>query len=118
MSQGDANPEGQINERRWAEEALRKSEELHRLTLSNVSDAVFITNDTGAFTYICPNAAVIFGYLPEEVQSLGNIDKVLGNDLFNKNELEAAGEIRNIERAVADKAGTRHTLLVNVKRVS
>jgi PAS domain S-box-containing protein len=118
MSQGDANPEGQINERRWAEEALRKSEELHRLTLSNVSDAVFITNDTGAFTYICPNAAVIFGYSSEEVQSLGNIDRVLGNDLFDKNELEASGEIRNIERAVADKAGTRHTLLVNVKRVS
>ena len=47
-----------------ATQALRESEELHRVTLLNMSDAVFITDDHGAFTFICPNADMIFGYGP------------------------------------------------------
>ena len=35
-------------------EALRESEELHRATLSSISDAVFMANDAGEFTYVCP----------------------------------------------------------------
>jgi PAS domain-containing protein len=46
--------------------ALRESEELHRATLSNISDAVFLTDDDGLFTFICPNVDVIFGYVPDE----------------------------------------------------
>ena len=42
-------------------QALRESEELHRITLINMSDAVFITDDGGGFTFVCPNAHVIFG---------------------------------------------------------
>jgi PAS domain-containing protein len=38
-----------------AYQALRESEELHRATLSNISDAVFLTDDEGLFTFICPN---------------------------------------------------------------
>ena len=52
-------------------EALHESEELHRATLSNISDAVFLTDDDGAFTFICPNVDVIFGYVPDEVQAMG-----------------------------------------------
>ena len=51
-----------ITERKRAEKALRESEELHRITLSNMSDAVFITDDGGSFTYVCPNVDFIFGY--------------------------------------------------------
>ena len=47
-------------------QALRESEELHRVTLLSMSDAVFITNDDGAFTFICPNVDVIFGYGEDE----------------------------------------------------
>lgn len=36
-------------------QALRESEELHRATLSSISDAVFLTDDDGLFTFICPN---------------------------------------------------------------
>ena len=43
-------------------QALRESEELHRVTLLSMSDAVFITTDDGAFTFVCPNVDVIFGY--------------------------------------------------------
>jgi PAS domain S-box-containing protein len=104
--------------RKQAVEVLSKSEELHRLILKNISDAVFITDNTGAFTYICPNSDAIFGYSPQEVQSFGKIEKLLGDETFDLNELERVGEIPNVEHQILDKAGRRHALLVNAKRVS
>lgn len=100
------------------EEELRQSELLHETVLSNVSDAVFITDSKGRFTYICPNVANIFGYSQQEVEKLGRIGKLLGEDLFNEEELGRRGEIENIERSVKDKYGRLHHLLVNAKRVS
>lgn len=108
----------EIAERRHTEEALRESEELHRITLSNISDAVFITDDSGAFTFICPNVDIIFGYSHQEVEDIGNIRELLGGTLIDPNLLPAAGEIRNIEHEVKDKSCSPRTLLVHVKRVS
>jgi PAS domain S-box-containing protein len=99
-------------------EALQQSEELHRLTLNTISDTVFITDRTGAFTFICPNVEVIFGYSWQETLGLGNIVNLLGEHLFDWQELERCQEIQNIKREITDKTGRRHTLLVNVKRVS
>jgi|GEM_PF-2484451 len=107
-----------ITERKRVEQALRESEELHRITLSNISDAIFITDDAGRFTYICPNIDFIFGYSVQEVQQFGNIRQLLGHNLFDPNELETEEELKNIEREVTDKTGRKHILLVNVRRVS
>ena len=101
-----------------AGEALRESEELHRITLSRISDAVFITDDVGALFFICPNVEVIFGYSQDEVRELGNIESLLGSDVYEPAELKSADEVRNIEREILDKAGSKHVLLVNVKCVS
>jgi len=99
-------------------EALRESEELHRATLSSISDAVFVTDDDGVFTYICPNVDVIFGYVPDEVQVIGRLSRFLGENLYDSAELAANGEIRNVEREVTSKHGERRTLLIQFKRVS
>jgi two-component system sensor kinase FixL len=101
-----------------AYEALRESEELHRATLTNISDAVFVADDEGAFTYICPNVDVIFGYTPDEVQEMGRISRLLGDALFDPQALAEAGEIRNVEREVTARSGERRTVLVHLKRVS
>ena len=103
--------------RERAYEALRASEELHRATLSSISDAVFLTDDEGAFTYICPNVDMIFGYVPDEVQAMGNIARLLGDDLFDRAELAAKGEIRNVERDITAKSGDQRTILIHFKRV-
>ena len=63
-------------------EALRESEELHRATLSSISDAVFLADDDGAFTYVCPNVDVIFGYVPDEVRAMSKISRLLGDNLL------------------------------------
>ncbi|HSF05859.1 MAG TPA: ATP-binding protein [Methylomirabilota bacterium] len=104
--------------RERAYQALRESEELHRVTLSSISDAVFLTDDEGHFTFICPNVDVIFGYVPDEVQAMTHISRLLGEDLFDRAELAARGEIRNIEREITSKSGERRTLLIHLKEVS
>ena len=107
-----------VTEQRKTEKTLRESEELHGITLDSILDAVFTTDDEGAFTFICANTDVIFGYSAEEVRAMGNISKLLGNNLFERDELEARGEVREVERIVTDKSGDVHLLLVNVKRAS
>jgi PAS domain S-box-containing protein len=94
--------------------ALRESEELHRATLSSISDAVFLTDDEGRFRFICPNVDVIFGYVPDEVQAMSSIDRLLGESLFDWRDLAARQEIRNIEREVTAKSGERRVLLIHL----
>lgn len=101
-----------------AEEAVRESEELHRITLSSISDTVLMTDDYGSFTYICPNVNVIFGYSREEVASFKNVSRLLGSGLFDPTQFQDRDEIQNIERAIADKSGNEHVLLINIKQVS
>jgi PAS domain S-box-containing protein len=101
-----------------AYDALRESEELHRATLSSISDAVFLTDDEGAFAWICPNVDVIFGYVPDEVQAMATIDRLLGANILDRAELAAKGEIRNIECKVTSKTGEHRTVLVHLKSVS
>lgn len=107
-----------ISERRQVQERPWESEELHRIILSTISDAVFITDNTGAFTYICPNVHDIFGYSYEEAIALESIDRLIGIQLFDRMDLETCGEIKNIECVIHDKSGVEHILLVNIKLVS
>lgn len=104
--------------RELAYRQLRDSEELHRATLTNISDAVFLTDDDDRFTFVCPNVDVIFGYSPDEVRALERISKLLGDALFDRADLATRGEIRNIERVVTVKSGEARTILVHVKAVS
>ena len=104
--------------RELAYRQLHDSEQLHRATLTNISDAVFLTDDDDRFTFVCPNVDVIFGYSPDEVRALERISKLLGDALFDRADLAARGEIRNIERQVTIKAGALRTILVHVKTVS
>src|SRR5262245_64222917 len=99
------------SERRMEEtvsaQALRDSEELHRITLINMSDAVFITDDAGIFTYVCPNVDVIFGHAQDEVRAMGRISRLLGRELIEPAQLTAAGEVRNIEYEIETREGAR-----------
>ncbi len=105
-----------ITEQMQIKEALRESEEFHRLILENISDALFVTDEQGTFVYVCPNAHVIFGYQTEEVQAFDNITKLLGDLPINLD--EATEQLTNIEHEITDKFGQKHFLLINIKRVS
>lgn len=107
-----------LSDRKRMEAALRASEELHRITLSNISEAVFITDCNGALTYISPAVRFICDYSVEEAQQWRYISVLLGDDLFEAEELELFGEIHNLERTILDKTGNPRTLLVSVKQVA
>lgn len=107
-----------ISERAELAERLRRSEELHRVTLNNMTDTVLVTDEDGRFTYVCPNVHFIFGYTVDEIEAMGTIDELLGSDLYEPAELRERGVLTNIERTTTDKAGDERTLLVNVKEVS
>ncbi|WP_256392974.1 bacterio-opsin activator domain-containing protein [Natronoarchaeum rubrum] len=107
-----------IGDRVGLERELRRSEELHRVTLNNMTDTVLITDGDGEYTYVCPNVHFIFGYTAEEIRERGTIDDLLGGDLFDREELAEEGVLKNIECTATDKAGREHTLLVNVREVS
>lgn len=113
-----------ITERKKSEELIRVSEEKYRtlselldLTLSNISDPVFLTDDKGEFTFICPNVEIALGYSVDEVKTLGNISKILGENLFSPDDLEEKSEISNIECEVKDQSGKILTFLLTVKKV-
>lgn len=99
-------------------QALRESEELHRITLLSMSDAVFITDDSGVFTFICPNVDVIFGHSHEDVRRMEQISRLLGRELIQPGELARRGELQNIEHQIETKDGRHRCLLVHVKPVS
>ncbi|SEP04949.1 PAS domain S-box-containing protein [Halogranum amylolyticum] len=107
-----------VTDRVSLERELRRSEELHRVTLNNMTDTVLMTDEDGEYTYVCPNVNFIFGYTAEEIHELGTIDELLGEDLFDREELADEGVLKNIECTATDKAGREHTLLVNVREVS
>ncbi len=106
-----------ITARREAERTRRQSEELHRETLRNISDAVFITREDGTFTYVCPNAEHIFKRTPKEVEELETISALLGSDPAQPREFGTAQEMSNVEHRVVDAEGTEHDLLINIRRV-
>ncbi|RBI58745.1 bacterio-opsin activator [halophilic archaeon] len=107
-----------ITDRVNLERSLRQSEELHRVTLNNMTDTVLITDEDGEYTYVCPNVHFIFGYTADEIRDQGTIEDLLGEDLFDRDELAERGVLKNIECTATDKAGREHTLLVNVREVS
>ena len=97
---------------------LHPSEVVHRVVLSAISDAVFITDDRGDFTYICPNVRTIFGCSFEEAVSLGNIRVLFGDALPRPEGMAMEDEVKNLEINLCNRRGVPHILLVNIKRVS
>ena len=104
-------------EYREREKKLREDEKLFRTILYNISDAVFLTDDDGDFTFVCYNANVIFGYSKEEIEDMKNIRRLLGENIYEREKLFLQGEIVNIERKILNRDGKERVLLVNVKKV-
>lgn len=105
-----------VTERKRLERELRESEELHRATLSNITDTVFITDDDGRFTYVCPNVHFIFGYTDDAVREMETVETLLGDDPVPDG-FSDGDAIENVELRVTDDEGDEHTVLVTVNPV-
>ena len=108
----------ELAEREATTRAYRESEMLYRETLATISDAVFLTDNDGILTFICPNVHYIFGYTAAEIHAFQHIHHLLGTNLYDQQLLDEQSELHNIERIITDKAGQQHNLLINVKQVN
>jgi PAS domain S-box-containing protein len=101
-----------------ASATLAKYQSLYEDLLSNLSDAVFVTDDIGNFVFISSNVSGIFGYTSLEILAYENISEILGSDFVNTlNLVKVRGEISNQECQIYDKEGEIHHLLINIKSV-
>lgn len=96
--------------------ALEESEKFYRTILSNIWDAIFLTDNKGALTFVCSNTKYIFGYNEDEIYSQGNIFNIL-NIQLSKIDEKNLEDLHNTETRIKDKSGRFHHLLVSVKKV-
>ncbi len=76
LSRSNRSLKQEVGARMRTEEALRKSEEQHRLLAENISDVIWTMDLKRNFTYISPVAVKLHGWSVEELSML-KIDDVL-----------------------------------------
>ncbi|HPG41124.1 MAG TPA: PAS domain S-box protein [bacterium] len=106
-----------VTERVKINRTLDYTKELYRNILNNISDAVFVTDAAGLFTFVCQNVDEIFGYTMTEVEELHNIKFLFPENLNFTRLINEEQEQKNIEFTIYDKYRREHTILVNIKHV-
>jgi len=68
LTQANENLQQEINERKWAEQVLRISEEKYRLVIEHANEGIVVTQDD-FFKYSNPKAERILGYSSDDLRS-------------------------------------------------
>lgn len=93
------------------------SEELHRLTLANLDESVYVTDEKGHFLYLNSDIDRIFGYTVYELKELANIHRIFGHENIDLNRLKAGEKIVNQSMKVNDKYNHEKTVLLSARPV-
>lgn len=106
-----------LADRHEKEKQLADSEAMYRETLNSISDAVLMTNDSGAFTFVCGHLEDILGISAGEAVRRGSIQALLGEDIPGPADLGEDGEIRELEWPFESPSHGKLFLIVSIRRV-
>ncbi len=106
-----------VSEKAAALNQLKTSEELWRLTLSNVSDVVLMADAAGAFTFVSPSVRFLLGFDEDEIARLSGIHALCHDLELDVARLESQGHVANLRSSIVDKTGRRHDILVGARLV-
>lgn len=95
----------------------QKEQGFYGKVLAQISDAVFMVDATGQFSFVCPNVSQIFGHSPQDIQALGHVDRVFGADFFTTYLQPLAQSHHNLDYAIYNAHHQRRDLLINIQRV-
>jgi PAS domain S-box-containing protein len=99
-----------VTDRRASDDALRHSEELHRLVVEGSRDLITLLDPSGKVRYASPAVQTVLGWLPEEVQGRRWTDDVHPDDVGAVNSYfksrEAGGEVPPLGVRVQHKNGS------------
>ena len=95
-----------VLERKYAEEALRESEEKYCNLVSNLTDVIIETDSNLNFTYISPQVYDIYGYKPEEIIGKNIYDFIHPDD--HEQAMKAVEEAIKKEQVYNFEFRTRH----------
>ncbi len=93
------------------------SEDVWRLTLENLTDTVLLTEESGDFSFVCPNVHHIFELTADQVLDLENVVHLLDFDPRTSAELQRAGRVEDLRRSVLTPGDEVRQLLIDVKEV-
>jgi len=108
----------EVEERSRAQEQLRVSEELHRVTLSHLSDAIFLADEAGAIHFVAPSAREFLARLLGAEPEAALLRLVLARPEGEAVRSGALLEHRGLELSVPDAQERPHTLQVDLRRVA
>jgi PAS domain S-box-containing protein len=96
-------------------EALLQSEAIYRETVSNISDAVILTDDDNRFVLVCTNVERNFGWSADEVSAMGHMRALVGPDPLIPAEIHH--ELKEVQWTITSRSGQLRNLLVHIKPV-
>lgn len=105
-------------------ERVRSSRKLHEqkhlfeTILEDLTEAVFITDEAGEFTYVSPSVSYVFGYSPAEIEAMGSVDALFESEPIDEDGLTRTGELSNVETTITNESGEQRTVLVSAKIVA
>ena len=103
-----------ITDRKQAEDALQRSEEMFRIITENASELIALVDRTGKRLYNSPSYQTVLGYSPEELQGTLSLDQTHPDDRAKiveaAEKAKKSGVGKSIEYRMRHKDGSWRTL--------